>query len=1208
MTDFKQLMADAMAEAESILPLRDLAPHLGMKVAGKSKKFWADPCPGCGKLHKFSLEPTGWGCFSSSCAHHNDPQAWEYRGATKMIEEFKGVDWKEARNIYLELANVPNPYESDEYKEVIKKAEKKKERANAAKSDTPKKDKPAAKSPTPKPPTKEEKKTPPPAPKISSPTGEITSQNIWSKIHECLILSPAHRESLKNDRGLDDATIDHFKFRSSLRQNRGNLEWIHDSLPEEELLELGILSFKKSGDHKLSAQLCGAPSTDEQEKWFDRNPVIIPYLDVTEKISWLRPHKLGLSPKEYLIEMKAREAFKQYQSNAHPFLALEHPNPLPYFSNKAVIVESEFKAAALWQLGIPAIALPGISMLRSKPFLKEFIKLVRSFRINHLIIAFDNDDKSDKPDPWDRHDTEVYAAYTCHVLRTEGFFMQIARIPDEWREHGKADWDGMLAKIQRDNPGKEHNPIAIKIFSKILQDSTYSEIQGDLLQEDEKTRIINCKLRRLTHEPNVKTGGSKEERDAVLIRKCHPDFSQKLQARKLADTLFEAQGCYFLPKPTPKEALPKFYALKKEIEEALEGSNLIEGVDGKVDTETKTSLIAALKACEYCINGRPDIISNFTLQCDYTIVSQEGDIERLVQLKSKNGELSAYQRPPNKAFTGPSDFKNFCLNAGNYAWTAGGNALDLLILDITQLSAWRQIRDLPYIGYNPDAKLWIFGDCAITNKGKFLFTDCSDIIWHEGIGYRIDPEDIKSKAMRSVPKFFRAYKTEEQGFTPQENHDNIDWELEKEECSQIFKDLLRLSNASFGDLSGWLALSTLIAYIYSPEILKKFKGHPGLWVTGRMSSGKTLTVKMLMRLFGYEDYSETNISKGTTVPYTDNTLASYSHIGIHFDEFRENECDEGKQSSIRNTYNRAAKGKGTINARRSTRNVTPRTTPIITGETIVTDPATRSRFFQCTMSKETRLPLGDGDMHSRNFNEFQTLSKQLPRLTRYLMRTRSEDAEDIITEMGKFVRAKDVCDAISVDRGRVVYGSAFCTLQKVFSHFSPINEPDLQRIREFTIRHADESNQDTVNVNFTNQFWSDVSNLMMTNHESGKHYRIECWGYEADGSIRKDMPFTDGDIPKGSFLVLIMNPKVIFDLYEKERRQRGKNAVMPLENLRTEIRKDPYWLSPPKDAATRSWKFSLSKRQVVCWVVRIDKMEEELANAFTGIGLSTTED
>lgn len=227
-------------------------------------------------------------------------------------------------------------------------------------------------------------------------------------------LSEGHKKDLMHGRGFSEETIVKLRFFSGGKYLLELEQEIITNFDKESLVAAGVcVASGKS--------LTLSPILLEER-------IIIPYLNQAGKAYLLRPHKLGLSG-----------------------IPVEIYCPNWDLGVNIVMTEGEFKAAASAQLGVPAIAIPGISSF-SKDNFQRLVKFLAEAKVRDICIIFDNEIKDDhrfknyKDNPADRHDTEFYAYFMARQLDSEGFRAQIGTLPDSWRIEGKADIDGALAQ------------------------------------------------------------------------------------------------------------------------------------------------------------------------------------------------------------------------------------------------------------------------------------------------------------------------------------------------------------------------------------------------------------------------------------------------------------------------------------------------------------------------------------------------------------------------------------------------------------------------------------------------------------------------------------------------------------------------------------------------------------------------------------------
>src|SRR5207244_8045436 len=165
----------------------------------------------------------------------------------------------------------------------------------------------------------------------------------------------------------------------------------------------------------------------------------------------------------------------------------------------AILTEGEFKAGALFQCGIPVLAIPGISFVRNPVFRAELIAIIRRFAITDLVIVFDNEVKDDpaftsryKPDPSDRYDTQMWAEYIAIDLGREHFGphkgnVRIGVLPDNLREDGKVDFDSALSYFVRQRRDVTRGTEAArKTFQKVIDDARLQRQARDLFPSESR--------------------------------------------------------------------------------------------------------------------------------------------------------------------------------------------------------------------------------------------------------------------------------------------------------------------------------------------------------------------------------------------------------------------------------------------------------------------------------------------------------------------------------------------------------------------------------------------------------------------------------------------------------------------------------------------------------------------------------------------------
>ncbi|MBK04711.1 MAG: hypothetical protein CL932_08045 [Deltaproteobacteria bacterium] len=233
-----------------------------------------------------------------------------------------------------------------------------------------------------------------------------------------------HVKELKSKRGLHIETLKDAGLVSGLKERVAVV--VRDLLatfPERDLEDAGI-TYR------------GMPSLrwmeDESEP---AGKIIIPYWNASKtKVLYIRAHKLG--PKGVPLQVYGQHILGRESQ-----------------TDQIVLTEGEYKALALIQSGIPALAVPGISSFAGK-YLHRLKELLGQHRVREVVILFDNEVKNDpslpsfKADPLKRWDTDYYAIRMAQSLYSPEDNIdsaRIARLPDDWRINGKIDPDAALA-------------------------------------------------------------------------------------------------------------------------------------------------------------------------------------------------------------------------------------------------------------------------------------------------------------------------------------------------------------------------------------------------------------------------------------------------------------------------------------------------------------------------------------------------------------------------------------------------------------------------------------------------------------------------------------------------------------------------------------------------------------------------------------------
>jgi len=264
--------------------------------------------------------------------------------------------------------------------------------------------------------TKEPDQSPNPPNNSQPAISQPVTHFIYQRFLQLVSLRDEHRAELKKKRGFTDSIIDELRFVSAGPDCKHSLEVLRTEFSEEDLVASGIF-VRVNNNLVINQQLL-------------EDRVIIPYIDPDGNPYHLKPHKLG---------------FKGLDSQVYcSYLLKLRPQHI-------VITEGEFKAAALYQWGIPAVAVPGTANFIGKNF-ERLVTLLTRFGVKRVTVIFDNEIKDNPSFPnfkeriEKRYDTQSRAYILAYKLNQNGIETNIGNLPDEWREQGKVDFDMALAQ------------------------------------------------------------------------------------------------------------------------------------------------------------------------------------------------------------------------------------------------------------------------------------------------------------------------------------------------------------------------------------------------------------------------------------------------------------------------------------------------------------------------------------------------------------------------------------------------------------------------------------------------------------------------------------------------------------------------------------------------------------------------------------------
>jgi DNA primase len=293
-----------------------------------------------------------------------------------------------------------------------------------------------------------------PAPEKSAPR-----PHPYERFVQLSKLTDEHRKELKDKRGFSDELINQLRFRSGGDYLRDVVTKMRKEYRDDELSRLGILWPNRNapGGYGVNSLLIAAYDKSDTKKKNPKPPHLIPYLDKNGICFHLRPHKLGFNGMGAQLY--------------HRFALWDNPV-------RIVLTEGEYKAAALSQYGISALAAPGITSFGGYK-MPELNQILESHGVKEVVVIFDQEEKGlpefsgYKEDPAKRHDTPYWAYRIAKDLEKAGYKATVGELPRAWMVNGKIDFDGALAG------GKTKEEIDLVLLRALVPDAYLASLPGE---------------------------------------------------------------------------------------------------------------------------------------------------------------------------------------------------------------------------------------------------------------------------------------------------------------------------------------------------------------------------------------------------------------------------------------------------------------------------------------------------------------------------------------------------------------------------------------------------------------------------------------------------------------------------------------------------------------------------------------------------------
>lgn len=719
-------------------------------------------------------------------------------------------------------------------------------------------------------------------------------------------------------------------------------------------------------------------------------------------------------------------------------------------------------------------------------------------------------------------------------------------------------------------------------FQRALESSMPANVlwQLKLFDESEEDHIRK-EVERKLYEPTLPNGGDRERRIIERLKKISrlKDFADAWQAgialnawSKVLPEDPRNSGRYYIRRPMlEKRDKAEFKWFKERQEEAK-----------------KNKQWEKVWFYELMLDGPPEAVSNFELECLYLLKRADGLVSRLVRLKNLVGETTAIVDMDSEAFHAPQKFRKWCLEQGNFTWGAGEKELQRLHNDVAQLTAWKVVNQVVTLGWLPLAKhatekgsvydgIWFLGDCARANAwtkdgivDEWLQADEDGIYWHrhensqgETVeeGYQLADSGRENPFVQKLPMFHPHTKIADAnldlaedpttGFKGQKGvYPNPDLEpakaqaIESELMVAFFRELCRRTYRQTGDVGAYLLIGSFFSYAVAPEIFGEHSLFPGIWVHGQASSGKSLMCEWMMELWGFNNLPNgVNLrSKNSSAVGLMQAADQYSNLPVWLDEFKSDILvGEDKLSVIQNAYNRGGQVK--FNPSRIQRLM--RTSYVISGESTSNQPSIRSRFPHIQMSKHLRV--GTQEEQRENLQWFNKHRKYFYFFGRYIIEHRRRF-------VAAFNRHMESWEAEQIDpRIKYVHGVAYASWMAMVQLLGSHGADEVNEFRKYAVEHSLSAETDVESEHDTNVFIQDL----IAAWEAGEIGR-EC--FRVTSTHASHPPGYPSHVGGWNSYTLWIEPRTTMLQLAIYLRKAGRTITLKETDLRDQLSKNDFWV------------------------------------------------
>lgn len=602
---------------------------------------------------------------------------------------------------------------------------------------------------------------------------------------------------------------------------------------------------------------------------------------------------------------------------------------------------------------------------------------------------------------------------------------------------------------------------------------------------------------------------------------------------------------------------------------------------------------------QMCLDGRPEAVSDFKIECLHLLKLPDGSIERRVRLVNVLGEKSGEVSLSAKQFAAPEKFREWCLAMGNFSWS--GNQLELQNLheDINRQAAWKVINLVVTLGWMPLAEkslpgvveldgVWFAARNAMRD-GQWLKPD-NGVYWisrkrEDGTlepaeGYEVAEQGRENPFFQKKPDYYPDVKLS--SLKPVFNAKNDCFEIDPKDELQLTSRFFREVYCRWRETTGtsaYLIIGSMMGFFAGPEIYQAKGVFPGLWLHGQQNSGKSTQLEFAMEIVGF------SLQSGIMLRGTNSTgiglqqaADQYSNLPVWLDEFRADEVDKDKLSVIHNGLNRAGAAK--FNLTKIQR--TMRTTFCISGESTTGESALRGRYPHIQIAKTMRQ--GTEEEQKENFHWFCDHRKMFFVLGRMVLENRKEFVKGVFKHL-------EIWDREQIDsRLKIVHGVGYASFLAFVDLFhsrkiAVISPEELREFKDWMLKHSRTASEDVISETNINVFWDHLIAAV-------KDGAIDRSCFFLRQSYAPHPPGSDGKNDKGYFnqagwehYELLIEPHSTMMSLQMWLAKGRSSLVLKKKDLRDQMSKEEYWLqgqlkarfTKGKSGGTAAWGIDVDK-------------------------------